>query len=62
MKFWTLQDEDGSCYINEFRKFGDDELTDEDAVKARMEFNTMKDFYNNGFKQVRVEIKVCGER
>ena len=62
MRFWTLQDEDGSYYIDEFQKFGDDEFTDEDAVNARMEFDTMQGFYDDGFKQVRVEVKVCGER
>ena len=54
MKFWTLKDEDGAYYIDEFKAYGSTEFTDADAVLARMEWSTMKQFYDDGFTRVKV--------
>ena len=62
MKYWTLQDEFGSIYPDEFQKWGDDEFTDDDAINANMDHETMQGFYDDGFKQVLVEVIVRGER
>jgi len=54
MKFWTLKDSNGDLYVDEFRTNWGRPFTDIDAINARMEYSTMKEFFDNGFELVFV--------
>lgn len=57
MKYWTMKDDYGSLYMDEFWTYHKEDIDDNMCANALMDLPTLDAFLKDGFKIVRVEIK-----